>query len=208
MKGKFVTIEGCEGAGKSTQLRFIKEYLENKNEEFIMTREPGGTPLAEKIRELILFYDGESVSPLAEAYLYAAARAQHMQKLIKPALENGKLVICDRFIDSSFAYQAYARNLGFERVSKINEEALSGIMPDLTVFLDIPPEKSFSRKGGADKHDRLEMENKSFHEAVYNGFKILEKKFPERFVSVDVSGTKYETHAKIIEILTAKGIID
>ncbi len=204
MKGKFVTIEGCEGAGKSTQLKLLKDYLESKKENFIMTREPGGTILAEKLRNIILHFDEEDICPLAEAYLYAAARAQHINKLIKPSLDKGKLVICDRFIDSSFAYQAYARKLGFETVKKINDEALQNIVPDLTLFLDISPEKSFLRKGGADKSDRLERENTEFHMSVYRGFKKLEKIFPERFISVDVSGTKYETHAKIIEILTKK----
>ena len=142
-----------------------------------------------------------------EALLYAAARVQLLKEVIAPRLNSGELVICDRYVDSSLAYQGYARGLGEEFISKINSYAIENFTPDYTVFLDLPPEKAFLRKGGADKNDRLELSGMEFHNKVYKGYKALAKKFKERYIVIDASGEKFETHAKIISALKEKGII-
>lgn len=207
MKGKFVTIEGCEGAGKSTQVRLLCEYLDEHNINYFLTREPGGTQVSEKIREIILDKNNE-ISPECEALLYSSSRVQLLKEKILPYLADGKLVICDRYYDSSFAYQAYARGLGKEFVEKINVFALNYGVPDLTVFLDINSSDAFLRKGGADKNDRIELLGNEFHQKVYNGYKKLQADNPDRIISVDCSGTKYETNKKIVALLKEKGIIN
>ena len=136
-RGKFVTFEGCEGVGKSTQLKLLKEYAEQNGIEIIFTREPGGTSVSEQIRNVILDVNNTSMVAECESLLYAAARAQLIKEIILPALEAGKTVVCDRYIDSSFAYQAYGRNLGFELVARFNSYALSDCMPDVTILLDM-----------------------------------------------------------------------
>ena len=138
MKGKFITVEGCEGVGKSTQLRLLKEYFEREGIEAIFTREPGGTPIAERIREILL--DKKlAVSPIIEAELFAVARMEHINNRIKPALEEGKIVVCDRYLDSSLAYQGVARGIGIDEVYEINAYARDNCMPDLTIFIDMDP---------------------------------------------------------------------
>ena len=201
MKG-FIVFEGCEGVGKSTQLRFLKEYLEKVGRPAVFTREPGGTPLAEEIRQLILT---KPMSAETEAALFAAARCDHIDNLILPSLRDGKIVVCDRYIDSSLAYQAYARGLGYDFVAKANDYALTHCMPDLTIFMDVDPERAFNRKGGVDKKDRLELAGLEFHKKVYLGYKELIKKSPDRFVIFAADGTKYETNALIIKYLSERG---
>lgn len=207
MRGKFVTFEGCEGSGKSTQLRLLGEYLTQKGVDFLMTREPGGSAIAEDIRKIILNGGYTSMCPECEALLYAAARIQHLKEVVEPALAAGKLVVCDRYVDSSFAYQGYARGLGPEFVKNINSFALQNYMPDLTVFLDISPSAAFERKHGADPNDRMEKEGINFHQKVYAGYKELLKIYP-RICAVDCGGTKYQTSANIKELLAAKAIIE
>jgi dTMP kinase len=207
MKGKFITIEGCEGAGKSAQLRLLTEYLTKNGVEFISTREPGGTPVAEKIREVILSADNKGMADECEVLLYAAARAEHLKNKVIPAIKAGKLVLCDRFIDSSFAYQAYARGLGFSVVERANFYAIENCMPDVTLFLNISPKDAFKRKGGADKGDRIELEGLEFHEKVYSGYLALAERYPDRIIKIDCSGEKAETHANILNALRSKGII-
>ena len=206
MRGKFVTFEGCEGSGKSTQLRFLGEYLKETGVDFIMTREPGGSPIAEDIRKIILNGSYTEMCDECEALLYAAARLQHLKEVVEPALSAGKLVICDRYVDSSFAYQGYARGLGAEFIKNINSFALEKYPPDLTIFLDISPKDAFARKHGADPTDRMEKMGLEFHQKVYEGYKKLQKEYP-RFVAVDCSGTKYETAENIKNLLKAKAII-
>ena len=157
MKGTFITFEGCEGVGKSRQIKLLEEYLQKNNVKYYLTREPGGTPVSEQIRNVIL--DGKNVSMTdeCEALLYAAARVQLLKEVVKPRLERGELVLCDRYVDSSLAYQGYARGLGAEFVEKINDYAVKNFMPDYTIFLSLTPEQAFLRKGGADKGDRLEL---------------------------------------------------
>lgn len=208
MKGKFITIEGCEGVGKSRQTEFLKNYLTEKGINFYFTREPGGTVISEKIRNLILDRTNGDMTDECEALLYAAARAQLIKQEIMPRLEKGELVLCDRYIDSSFAYQGYARGLGTDFVAKINDYAIKNCMPDYTIFLNLSPELAFKRKGGVDISDRVELSGMSFHNAVYQGYLSIVKGNPQRFIVIEAMGTKYETHEKIINALKEKGVID
>ena len=143
VKGKFITFEGCEGSGKSTQLKMLSDYLDKQGIPYILTREPGGSPISEQIRKIILDGKNMEMCDECEALLYAASRIQHIKETVLPALDAGKLVICDRYIDSSLAYQGAARGLGLEYVASINEKALKMCPPDLTVFFDIPPDEAF-----------------------------------------------------------------
>ncbi|MDE6790106.1 MAG: dTMP kinase [Clostridia bacterium] len=206
MRGKFITFEGCEGSGKSTQIRLLSEKLTEAGVDFIVTREPGGSDVAEQIRKIIL--DGKNVSMCdeCEALLYAAARIQHLKEIVEPALAAGKLVICDRYVDSSLAYQGAARGLGEKYISDINSVALSSYPPDLTVFLNISPERAFERKHGADKSDRMEQQGLEFHDKVYAGYLALVSKYP-RICAVECGGTKYETAEKVFSLLKDKGVI-
>ena len=206
VKGKFITFEGCEGSGKSTQLKKLKEYLERAGISYILTREPGGSPIAEDIRKIILDGKNTEMCDECEAMLYAASRIQHIKEKVIPALEAGKLVICDRYVDSSLAYQGYARGLGLEYVADINKKAFELATPDLTVFLNITPDKAFERKHGADENDRMEKQGLEFHRRVYDGYKCLLEKYP-RICAVECGGTVEETHKNIIDLLKAKGII-
>ena len=207
MKGKFITFEGCEGVGKSRQIHMLEEYLKKNKISYYLTREPGGTTVSEQIRSVIL--DGKNVSMTdeCETLLYAAARVQLLKEVVAPKLNNGELVLCDRYIDSSLAYQGYARGLGVEFVEKINDYAVKNFTPDYTVFLNLPPEQAFARKGGADAGDRLELSGMDFHKKVYEGYVDLSKKHKERFIVIDASGEKEQTHQKIIDALKSKGVI-
>ena len=142
-----------------------------------------------------------------EALLYASARVQLLKEVVKPKLDNGELVLCDRYIDSSIAYQGYARGLGVDFVKKINDYAITNFMPDYTIFLNLPPEQAFLRKGGVDKTDRLELSGMDFHKKVYEGYLDIARKEPDMFIVIDASGDKFQTHAKIINALKEKGII-
>ncbi|MDE7083640.1 MAG: dTMP kinase [Clostridia bacterium] len=206
MRGKFVTFEGCEGSGKSTQIRLLAEKLTAAGVDLIVTREPGGSDVAEQIRKIILDGGNENMCDECEALLYAAARIQHLKEIVEPALAAGKLVICDRYVDSSLAYQGAARGLGESYVENINSAALANYPPDLTVFLDIAPDKAFDRKHGADLNDRMEKQGLEFHMKVYAGYKSLLGKYP-RICAVECGGTKYETAEKIFALLKNKGII-
>ena len=204
MKGKFITFEGCEGVGKSTQLRFLKEYLEKIGVDAVYTREPGGTPLAEKIRTLILT---EEMSAETEALLFAAARADHIKNLILPALDAGKTVICDRYLDSSLAYQGFGRDLGYDRVLSYNAFAVENCLPDGVLFIDMNPLESWRRKKGhVVENDRMEAEKDEFHLRVYEGFKYAEKN-RDNFLSVRPDVDKNVTHEMIVNALRERGLI-
>ena len=207
MKGKFITFEGCEGVGKSRQIALLEEYLKKNGVKYYLTREPGGTEISEQIRKVIL--DGKNVAMTdeCEALLYAAARVQLLKEVVGKRLEEGYLVVCDRFVDSSLAYQGKARGLGYDFVEKINDYAIKNFTPDCTIFLNLSPEAAFKRKGGADATDRVELSGAEFHRHVYEGYTELAKRFPERIVSVDCSGTKEETHGKILAALKERGIL-
>ena len=176
MKGYFITIEGSDGSGKSTQLKKIISYLEEKQVDLVVTREPGGTDVAEAIRELILDPAYPQMTAKTEMLLYAAARAQHVEEKVLPALQAGKVVLSDRYVDSSIAYQAYGRGLG-DMVAQVNAIATGGLVPDLTVFLDLPPAVGMARKQQEENHelDRLEQEKLEFHQKVYEG-RALQKR--------------------------------
>jgi dTMP kinase len=177
----FVTFEGLDGSGKSTQAGLLVERLEADGEDVVGTREPGGTELGERIRDLVLH--GGYVAPWAEALLYAAARAQHVDEVIRPALERGASVVCDRYVDSSVAYQGVARGLGLERVLDLNLAAVGGLLPDRTFLLalDVAHLQSRLRR----EHDRLERESGDFHALAGAGYRELAARFPERIVVLD-----------------------
>ncbi len=207
MKGKFITFEGCDGSGKSTQLRKLSEYLQREGIPHIFTREPGGGKISEAIRAILLDGKNNEMTDECEALLYAAARAQHLRDRVQPALAEGKLVVCDRYVDSSFAYQAYARGLGLEFVEKINAFALSEFLPDLTVFINLSPEDAFKRKHGADENDRLEQAGLEFHKRVYAGYLALAEKYPQRILSIDGKQSVEEIAAQVIAALKERGCI-
>jgi dTMP kinase len=200
-KGLFISFEGVDGCGKSTQMRFLSEYLTEKGYAPITTREPGGCGIAEKIRALLLDVNHDEMTDKTEALLYAAARAQHVSQVIKPAVDAGKIVLCDRFIDSSLAYQGFGRELGIENVMAINKFGIGDFLPDKTFFLDFPPKLAFERMSKKRVHDRLEKEDEAFHIKLYDGFVLLSEKYPERILRIDASGDKFTTQGKVREIM-------
>ena len=206
-RGKFITFEGCDGSGKSTQLRLLSEYLTKAGIPHIFTREPGGGKISEAIREILLSGKNMEMTDECEALLYAASRVQHLNDKVEPALSEGKLVICDRYVDSSLAYQAYARGLGVEFVSKINAFALEKYRPDVTVFIDLTPEAAFLRKHGADENDRLEQAGMAFHKRVYEGYKAVAKAEPDRVVCVDGNQTPNESFEEVLRVLKQRGCL-
>ena len=205
--GKFITFEGCDGCGKSTQLKMLSAYLTAQNIPHIFTREPGGGKISEAIREILLSGKNMEMTDECEALLYAASRVQHLRDRVDPALQEGKLVICDRYVDSSLAYQGYARGLGTEFISKINAYALENYLPDVTVFIDLTPEAAFKRKHGADENDRLEQAGMEFHKRVYNGFKQVAAAYPERFVCVNGNQTPDEIFAEVLQVLKERNCL-
>jgi dTMP kinase len=178
MESMFVTFEGLDGSGKSTQADLLRARLEGDGLEVVATREPGGTELGEQLRDLVLH--GGHVSPWAEALLYAAARAQHVAEVIRPALTRGAAVICDRYVDSSVAYQGVGRELGLERVLDLNLAAVGGLLPDRTFLLELDAAEIGRRLQG--EHDRLERESGDFHSRVAGGYRALAERFPERII--------------------------
>ena len=203
-KGKFITLEGCDGCGKTTQLSLLSAYLEKRGIPHLFTREPGGSRIAEEIRAMILNKDNREMTDACEALLYAAARVQHLEERVIPALNEGKLVVCDRYVDSSYAYQGEARGLGYRAVKEINRYAIS---PDLTVFLDISPEDAFARKRGIDPNDRMELQGLAFHKKVYEGYKRIAEREPNRFIPVNSYRSADEIHEEIVSLLQERGLI-
>ncbi|HLR21509.1 MAG TPA: dTMP kinase [Tissierellaceae bacterium] len=189
MGGLFVTLEGPDGSGKSTIIRLLGEYLQDKNLDFITTREPGGTPIGEKIRELILDVDNIDMGNETEALLYAASRGQHIHEKIIPALEGNKIVLCDRFVLSSLAYQGVGRELGIKNVKEINDFALKGVYPDLILFFHVDPEVTLNRKIKEFEGDRLEKEGNIFHNRVYDGYMEILKEYPKNVKIIDATQT-------------------
>lgn len=197
MSGLFITLEGGDGAGKTTQSELLAGWLEERGREVVRTREPGGTTLGVELRKLLLH--GESVNPRAEALLYAADRAQHIATIVRPALERDAVVVQDRYIDSSLAYQGAGRVLDLEDVRRISDWATEGLLPQLTVLLDISPEDAAARRvarGGS--ADRLESEKGDFHQKVRDGFRALAKEDVHRYLVVDATRPADELHAQII----------
>ena len=186
-KGIFITMEGPDGSGKSTQIALLREYLEKEGYEVLITREPGGNAISEAIREVILNKDFTEMSSITEMLLYAAARAQLIDQIVGPALESGQAVISDRFVDSSLVYQGIARGIGVEKVYEVNKLAIGKYMPDVTFLLDLPAEVGISRKKDQKELDRMELESLEFHKNVAQGYRDMASRFPERIRTIDAT---------------------
>jgi dTMP kinase len=187
--GIFITIEGGEGAGKTTLIHALAQKAQAMGHEVMITREPGGIPIAEAIRAVILQKENTAMDARTEALLYAAARRQHLMEKVIPALQRSMVVLCDRFVDSSLAYQGHARGVGIEAVWEINRFATEGCMPDLTLYLDLDPEIGLERilQNGEREVNRLDLESVAFHRLVKEGYKLVEARFKERIVTLDAS---------------------
>lgn len=203
--GLFITFEGPDGCGKTSIINLLKEYYKN-NEKIIFTREPGGTKISEKIREIILSNDNSEMSARTEALLYSASRAQHIDELIKPNLEKGNVIISDRFVLSSLAYQGGGRELGIENVKKINDFAINGVNPDMVIFFYVDPLTTLKRKSLSDEADRLELSGDNFHSRVYNTYmKLLEEMKNEKFLKkVDATKSMMEVFEDVKNIIDEK----
>ncbi len=184
-KGSLIVFEGNDGAGKTTALSRIRELLEAQGFDVLVSREPGGNPIAEQIREILLNPASQEMTPQTEALLYAASRAQHLSQTILPAIAEGKIVLCDRFLDSSLAYQGYGRNLGVSDIEAINDFGLKRFRPDLTLFFSVSAEISAQRIHLRGQEDRLDQESAAFHQRVRDGFEALIAKHPERYIRID-----------------------
>ena len=203
MKGIFISFEGIDGSGKSTIIQAVYAHYKNKGYDVLMTREPGGNKIAEKIRDIILDTDHDTMDARTEALLYAASRRQHLVEKILPALEANKMVLCDRFIDSSIAYQGYARGIGKENVFNLNLFAIEDHMPDLTIYLDVDVETGKSRMGSRDNLDRLETEGDAFFKRVYEGYQQIIHN-DKRIVIVDGTKTIEEVTQAVIEVIESR----
>ncbi|MEK8133044.1 dTMP kinase [Paenibacillus filicis] len=202
-KGLFLTFEGGEGAGKSTIIQMLLKDLEAAGLQVMYTREPGGIDIAEQIRSVILSTANVNMDGRTEALLYAAARRQHLVEKVIPALEQGAIILCDRFVDSSLAYQGYARGLGIEEVLSINLFAIDGLMPDRTLYLKVDPEVGLQRiqENETREVNRLDLEHLDFHRQVYEGYELLCERFPERIVSVDANRSLDEVFIDVRDIV-------
>lgn len=202
----FITFEGPDGSGKSTIIQKVYDYLIENNYDVIKTREPGGSPIAEKIRNLILDTENTEMGYRTEALLYAASRAQHVEETILPALNENKIVLCDRFLISSLAYQGVGRDLGIENVRKINEFAINGVYPDFVLFFDVDPITTLKRKSSLDTADRLEKEGNNFHERVYNGYKeILNSE--KNIEIIDATQSVEDVFNQCIKVLKRRNVL-
>lgn len=198
MQGLFITFEGPDGCGKTTQMKLLGEYFEKKGKEVVLTREPGGKGLGEKVREILLNYDGE-VSDRCESFLFLADRAQNIDIIVNPAVTEGKIVLCDRHIDSTVAYQGYGRGLNIDRINMLNNLATNGKKPDLTLVFDVDVETSMKRVGK--EKDRMESAGIDFHNRVRKGYLELAKQEPKRIKVLDATKSIEEIHKDVINIL-------
>jgi dTMP kinase len=201
MKGKFISFEGIEGTGKSTQAKLLQQGLLGLGYEVILTEEPGGTLISLRIREILLSVDHTNMKPLTELLLYNAARAQHIEEVILPALNRGAVVITDRFTDSTFAYQGYGRGIDLKLLESIDRIATNGLRPDMTILLDLDVETGLMRNRRINKTDRLELEDVEFHKRVRKGYHELAAKEPERIKVLDASGGIEELKIVIARII-------
>lgn len=204
--GYFITIEGPEGSGKTTVAKKVVEKLNEEGINAIYTREPGGVGIAEKIRDIILDVNNTNLDKRSEALLYAASRRQHLIEKVIPALNEGKVVICDRFVDSSLAYQGYAREIGIDEVYAINMFAIDGKMPDLTILLDIDPQVGLDRvmQNRQEEINRLDLEGIAFHKKVHKGYEIIKEKYKERFTLVNGNNSKEQVFDDVYNVVKNK----
>lgn len=205
-RGTFITLEGVDGAGKSTQVSMLVERLRAAGAEVVSLREPGGTPISEKIRSLILDRSNAKMAPECELLLFEAARAQLVREVIEPALGRGATVVCDRFYDSTHAYQAGARGMDDALVTCANELGSCGVVPNLTIVLDMDPKRAFARAEGRGEHDRMEAEGLAFQQRVRADYRALAQREPARVRLVDAQGTADEVALRIDAELIAAGI--
>ncbi|MBI1920233.1 MAG: dTMP kinase [Geobacter sp.] len=207
---RFITFEGIEGCGKSTQLRLLSDRLEHQGFSVVTTREPGGSPIADQIRAILLDAGNRAMTPMAELLLYAAARAQHVEEVIAPALAVGKIVLCDRFTDATVAYQGFGRGLDMATILELNRLASRSIRPDISVLLDCPVETGLSRakarieNAAGAREERFELEEMAFHEKVRRGYLELASREPERFIVVSGSRGVDETAAEIFDLVAPR----
>ena len=197
-QGLFITFEGPDGCGKTTQMNLLAQYFEKRGKKVVLTREPGGKGLGEKVREILLNYNGE-VSDRCESFLFLADRAQNIDIIVKPAVEKGEIVLCDRHIDSTVAYQGYGRGLDLNEINILNNLATGGKKPDLTLVFDVDVETSMKRVGK--EKDRMESAGIEFHNRVRNGYLELATQEPDRIKVLDATKTIEEIHEKVIEII-------
>ena len=202
----FITLEGPEGSGKTTAVEAAVKALEAKGYQIVRTREPGGTPIAEQIRNVILDKENTKMDPRTEALLYAASRRQHLVEKVWPALKEGKIVICDRYLDSSLAYQGGARGLGVDNILNVNMFATENTFPDLTLLFDITPEEGLKRiaANASREVNRLDLEKLEFHHKVRNTFLDLAKRYPERYVIIDASKSREEVAKATLEAILSR----
>lgn len=202
MKGKFISLEGGEASGKSTNIHFIAEYLKSQQIPYILTHEPGGTPLAEELRKFLLQNHKERIAPKTELLLMFASRAQHLAEVILPALENGKWVICSRFTDSTYAYQGYGRGVPLGDIAALEQVVQGQLQPDLTILLDLPVEIALERANKRGLLDRIEQEDRTFFERIRNAYLTRAKQFPDRFRVIDASKPLEQVQDEIIETIS------
>jgi len=195
MNGKFITFEGSEGSGKSTQAALVLEYLKSRKLPVILLREPGGVKISENIRKLLLDVNNAGMGDECETLLYMAARAQMVKEVLEPQLKSGKVILCDRFLDSTIAYQGYGNGIDVKIIEQLGFFATKGIGPDLTILFDIKPEKGLSRAG--EKKDRIESRSLDYHNRVRNGYLELSKEYPARIKVIKVDADKEEIFKRI-----------
>ncbi|WP_017316368.1 dTMP kinase [Mastigocladopsis repens] len=205
MKGKLIVFEGVEGCGKTSQIQLTQEWLKSFKTSVVVTRQPGGTELGLHLRKLLLAGDSNSIANRTELLLYAADRSQHVEQVIKPAIQNGAIVLCDRYTDSTIAYQGWGRGLDMNLIHQLNAIATSGLESDLTLWFDVDVEVGLARKrGGGDRLDRIEQETIAFHHRVQQGYVQLHTSYSQRIVRVDATLSKEAVQQKIQAILTSK----
>lgn len=209
-KGFFITLEGGDGSGKTTVLGRVAAYLQNHSMPYLITREPGGIEIAEKIRSIILDPAHTAMDARTEALLYAASRSQHLAEVVEPALQEGLTVLCDRFVDSSLVYQGYARGLGMEEVWSINRFAIGNRMPDLTFYLDVDPEVGLSRIAANQEREvnRLDLESLAFHKKVREGYQLVAESNPQRIVVLDANRPVHLVEQDIVRTLKERILKD
>ena len=203
-KGVFLSLEGIEGTGKTTQARLLAERFADEGHEVVLTFEPGGTIIGSRIREILLLPEHLEMSAITELLLYNAARAQHLAEKILPAIKQGKIIITDRFSDSTVAYQCYARGIDMSLIMSLDRIATGGLHPDLTILFDLDAEAGLARNRGANKTDRIELEDIAFHRRVREGYLAIAKANPDRVSTIDASLPPAEVHARAWEIVKNK----